>query len=231
MGSLEFLGYAVNEQGIAPLPDKVQAIRETTPPTTVKELQRFLGMVGYYRRFIPKAASHLYHLFEALKGKPKTLAWTPQCQTSFEATKEALANASMLFHPRRGAQLALTTDASNSAVGGVLEQRGPKGWEPLAFYSSKLEPHQQSWPPYDRELLGAFKSVRHFKHMLEGRPFTLFTDHQSLVPSMRKKSDPQTIRQTYQLACISEYTTDIRYLQGKANVVSDALSRPNEELS
>ena len=228
--SLEFLGYTVNEDGISPLAEKVEAIRATTPPTSIKELQRFLGMVGYYRKFIPNAATHLFHLFEALKGKPKQLEWTPDCQKSFEATKEALAAASMLFHPRKGASLALTTDASNSAVGGVLEQRGPKGWEPLAFYSSKLEPHQRSWPPYDRELLGAFKSVRHFKHMLEGRPFTLFTDHQSLVPSMRKKSDPQTIRQTYQLACISEYTTDIRYLQGKANVVADALSRPNDEL-
>ena len=228
--SLEFLGYHVNEEGITPLPDKVHAIRATSPPTTVKELQRFLGMVGYYRKFIPSAATHLFHMFEALKGKPKTLTWTEDCQKSFEATKEALAKASMLFHPRIGAPLALTTDASNLAVGGVLEQRGPKGWEPLAFYSSKLEPHQQNWPPYDRELLGAFKAVRHFKHMVEGRPFTLYTDHQSLVPSMKKKSDPQTIRQTYQLACISEYTTDIRYLQGKANVVADALSRPNEEI-
>ena len=229
--SLDFLGYAVDQNGITPLPEKVAAIRACTKPTSIKELQRFLGMVGYYRKFIPNAATHLYHLFEALKGKPKTLTWTPLCQKSFDATKDALANASMLFHPRKGSQLALTTDASNSAVGGVLEQRGPKGWEPLAFYSSKLEPHQCSWPPYDRELLAAFKSVRHFRHLVEGRPFTLYTDHQSLVPSMRKKTDPQTIRQTYQLACISEFTTDIQYLQGKANVVADALSRPNEDLA
>ena len=229
--SLEFLGYMVDQNGITPLPEKVAAIRACTQPTTVKELQRFLGMVNYYRKFLPRAASHLFHLFEALKGKPKSLTWTPECQQSFDATKDALANAAMLFHPRKGAQLALTTDASNAAVGGVLEQRGPRGWEPLAFYSSKLEPHQCAWPPYDRELLAAFKSVRHFRHLVEGRPFTLYTDHQSLVPSMRKKTDPQTIRQTYQLACISEFTTDIKYLEGKANVVADALSRPNEELT
>ena len=230
VSELEFLGYQVNSTGITPLPDRVVAIRATTPPTSVKELQRFLGMVGYYRRFIPKAAAHLYHLFEALKGKPKTLEWTPECQLSFDATKEALAKASLLFHPRPGAQLALTTDASNSAVGGVLEQRGPNGWEPLAFYSSKLKPNERLWPPYDRELLGAFKGIRHFKQMIEGRTFTLYTDHQSLVPSLSKKTDPQTARQTYQLSCISEYTTDIRYVQGKANLVADALSRPNEDL-
>ena len=228
--SLEFLGYLVNENGIAPLPERVVAIRATTPPTTVKELQRFLGMVGYYRKFIPKAASHMYHLFEALKGKPKSLEWTPDCQTSFEAIKEALASAALLFHPRPGAPLALTTDASNLAVGGVLEQRGPKGWEPLAFYSSKLKPNEKLWPPYDRELLGAFKAIRHFKHMLEGRAFTLYTDHQSLVPSLSKKTDAQTARQMYQLSCIAEYTTDIRYVEGKANLVADALSRPNEEI-
>ena len=227
--NLEFLGYHVDSTGIAPLPERVKAIRAATPPTSIKELQRFLGMIGYYRRFIPKAATHLYHLFEALKGKPKTLDWTRQCQESFEATKEALAKATLLFHPRPGATLALTTDASNLAVGGVLEQRGPNGWEPLAFYSSKLMENQKLWPPYDRELLGAFKGVRHFRDLIEGRAFTLYTDHQSLVPSMTKKTDPQTARQTYQLSCISEYTTDIRYVQGKANLVADSLSRPNEE--
>ena len=228
--SLEFLGYHVDHTGIKPLPHRVEAIRATTPPTTVKELQRFLGMVGYYRRFIPQAAKHLFHLFEALKGKPKTLEWTADCQASFNATKEALAKASLLFHPRPGAQLALTTDASNSAVGGVLEQRGPSGWEPLAFYSSKLKENERLWPPYDRELLGAFKGIRHFRDLIEGRQFTLYTDHQSLIPSLSKKTDPQTARQTYQLSCISEYTTDIRYVQGKANLVADALSRPNDEL-
>ena len=185
-------------------------------------------MIGYYRRFIPKAATHLFHLFEALKGKPKTLIWTPQMQESFDATKEALAKATLLFHPRPGATLALTTDASNTAVGGVLEQRGPLGWEPLAFYSSKLKPNKAFWPPYDRELLGAFKGIRHFKDMLEGCPFTLYTDHQSLIPSLSKITDSHTARQRYQLNCIAEYTMDIHYVQGKANLVADALSRPNE---
>ena len=229
VSSLEFLGYQVDSSGISPLKDRVTAIEETKPPTTVKELQRFLGMVNYYRRFIPNAARHLFHLFEALKGKPKTLEWTANCQKSFEATKSALAAATLLHHPRPGAPLALTTDASNTAIGGVLEKHGPRGWEPLAFWSAKLEPNQMMWPPYDRELLAAFRGTRHFRSWIEGRPFTLFTDHQSLVPSVHKKTDPQTLRQTYQLSCVAEYTTDIRYIEGKSNVVADALSRPNED--
>ena len=229
--SLEFLGYRLDAKGITPLPERIEAIKEVKPPTNVKELQRFLGMVNYYRRFIPKAAQHLFHLFEALKGKPKVIKWTEERQKSFVAIKNALAAATLLHHPRPEAPLALTTDASKIAIGGVLEQLGPLGWEPLAFYSAKLEPGQRLWPPYDRELLAAFRSIRHFRQMIEGRNFTLFTDHQSLVPSLSKRTDPQTARQTYQLANIAEFTTDIRYVEGKANLVADALSRPHGETS
>ena len=225
--SLEFLGYQVDANGISPLPERVEAIRNFPRPTTLKDLQSFLGMVNYYRRFIPRAGDHLHHLFDALRGKPKTLVWDDGCTASFEATKEALARATLLHHPRSGAHVALTTDASQFAVGGVLEQWGPKGWEPLSFYSKKLNDTQQLWPPYDRELLGAFNAVRHFRPMIEGRPFTLFTDHLSLVPSVAKKTDPQTTRQAYQLSAVAEYTTDFRYIQGKSNVVADCLSRPS----
>ena len=224
--SLEFLGYLVDANGISPLPERVAAIRDFPRPTTVQELQRFLGMLNYYRRFVPRAAHHLHHLFEALKGKPRNLVWDQGCELSFKAAKEALAQATLLHHPRSGAHLALTTDASKFAVGGVLEQWGPKGWEPLSFYSKKLTEGQQLWPPYDRELLGTFNAVRYFRPMIEGKPFTLFTDHLSLVPSVSKKSDPQTARQAYQLAAVAEYTTDFRYIQGKANIVADSLSRP-----
>ena len=224
---LDFLGFHVNNDGIVPLPDKVDAIRATKPPTSIKELQRFLGMVGYYRRNIKSAAHHLDHLYEALVGNPKKLDWTQDRESSFQAIKEALAKAAMLHHPRPNATLALTTDASKIAMGGVLEQRGPKGWEPLAFFSARLRGTQREWPPFDRELLAAFRSIRHFRHLLEGRTFTLYTDHQSLIPALSKKAEPHTARQTYQLSNIAEFTTDIRYLRGKANVVADALSRPN----
>ena len=227
VNELDFLGFHVSKDGILPLPDKVDAIKATKPPTSIKELQRFLGMVGYYRRSIKNAAHHLDHLFEALVGNPKKLDWSPDRETSFQAIKEALAKAAMLHHPRPNATLALTTDASKVAMGGVLEQRGPKGWEPLAFFSSRLEPKQREWPPFDRELLAAFRAIRHFRHFVEGRHFTLYTDHQSLIPALSKKTEPHTARQTFQLSAIAEYTTDIRYLCGKANVVADALSRPN----
>ena len=226
--SLQFLGYKVDEEGVYPLEHRVEAIRQTTRPTTVKELQRFLGMVNYYRKWIPQAAHHASPLFDALKSKPKVLSWSCERQKAFEAVKNALSAKTMLSHPRPNAPLAITSDASNIAVGAVLEQLGPRGWEPLGFFSKRLQENQQEWPPFDRELKAAFEAIRHFRHMVEGQSFTLYTDHQSLVPALHKKTEPQTARQTYQLSAISEFTTDIRYLEGKANVVADALSRPNE---
>lgn len=226
--SLQFLGYKVDKDGVYPMEHRVEAIRNTTRPTTVKELQRFLGMVNYYRKWIPQAAHHASPLFDALKSKPKILAWSCERQKAFEAVKKALSAKTMLSHPRPNAPLAITSDASNIAVGAVLEQLGPEGWEPLGFFSKRLQENQQEWPPFDRELKAAFEAIRHFRHMVEGQSFTLYTDHQSLVPALYKKTEPQTARQTYQLSAIAEFTTDIRYLEGKANVVADALSRPNE---
>ena len=229
--SVEFLGHLVDAKGILPLPEKVETILQTKPPTSIKELRRYLGMINYYRRFVKAAAHHLYFLFDALKANPKRLNWSDDMQTSFEAIKHALANSTMLHHPDPSLPLAVTSDASDVAIGAVIEQRGPQGWEPLAFFSKKLSPTQQDWPPYDRELHAAHKAIRHFRHMVEGRKFTLYTDHQSLVPSLSKKTDAQTARQNNQLSEIAEYTTDIRYLEGKSNVVADALSRPNGDVS
>ncbi|MEE3023034.1 MAG: reverse transcriptase family protein, partial [SAR324 cluster bacterium] len=226
---VEFLGHEVDSQGIRPLKEKVEAILAVKPPTSIKELQRFHGMINYYRQFVRSAAHHMSHLFDALAGKPKKLDWDEKKQYSFESIKQALANSTLLHHPDPSLPLAVTTDASDVAIGGVIEQRGPEGWEPLAFFSKKLSKGQAAWCPYDRELMAAHQGIRHFKHMVEGRAFTLYTDHQSLVPSLFKKTDAPTSRQTNQLSEIAEYTTDIRYLEGKSNFVADALSRPNGE--
>ena len=223
--SLEFLGYHVDANGVSPLPEKVDAIRRIPAPTSIKELQRFLGALNYYRRFVPHAAAILSPLYEALRGKPKSLQWTEACAIAFESAKDALANATMLVHPIDGAPLALTVDASVIAIGGVLEQNSDGQWKPLGFFSAPLHGKQTEWPPFDRELLAAHRGIRHFRPYLEGRQFTLYSDHNSLVPAVRKKSEPHTMRQSYQLSGIAEYTNDIRYIEGKANVVADALSR------
>ena len=125
--AFDFLGYRVDAKGARPLEKRVTAIRQFASPTTVKEFQRFLGMINFYRRFIPRAAHHLAGLFGALKNKPKTLLWEAAQRASFVAINNAISNAVLLHHPRLGAPLAITTDASDIAVGSVLEQLGPNG--------------------------------------------------------------------------------------------------------
>ena len=222
---IDFLGHRVTQHGITPLPEKVEAIRNFEQPTTVKGLQEFVGMANFYRRFIPAAASRMLPLFEALAGKPKTLEWSEAMVTAFEDTKRALAEATLLTHPLHHAATSLTVDASEQAVGAVLQQLVDGSWKPLAFFSKKLRAPEKKYSAFDRELLALYLGVRHFRYFLEGREFTAYTDHKPLTFCMAKTSDPWSSRQQRQLAYISEFTTDIRHIQGKSNHVADALSR------
>ena len=133
--SVEFLGHRVSAEGITPLRSKVDAITNYAQPISVTSLQRFIGMVNHYHRFIPQAASIMSPLFKALKGKPKDLVWTPAMTAAFEATKSALADAVMLSHPQAPTALTLLkVDASAVAVGGVIEQFIDGQWRPLGFF-------------------------------------------------------------------------------------------------
>jgi hypothetical protein len=108
----------------------------------------------------------------------------------------------------------------------VLQQKCGRGWQPLAFYSKKLSPTEVKYSTFDRELLAAYLTIRHFRFLLEGRQFTLLTDHKPLVASMSRVTPPQSARQQRHLAFVSEFTTDLRHTPGSENVVADALSRP-----
>ena len=227
--SLDFLGHRVSAKGTKPHPDKVAAIRDFPQPKTIKQLMEFNGMVNFYHRFIPCAAAIMQPLYKATAGKkPKTglVQWTSDMHTAFKATKLALAEAALLVHPKTAAPTALTVDASEIAVGGVLEQKAGGIWKPIAFFSRQLTNTETKYSTFDRELLAVHLGIRKFRYFLEGRPFTVFTDHKPLTFAMAKKSAPWSARQARQLAAISEYTTDIRHISGKANPVADALSRP-----
>lgn len=222
---LDFLGHHVNCKGITPLPDKVLAIRNFPKPDTVKGLQEFLGMVNFYHRFVPGAAGIMRPLFSATTGKAKVVTWTPEMDTAFQRTKEALATATMLVHPHMDAPTSITVDASDIAIGGVLEQLVDNVWQPLAFFSRQLRRTERNWSAFDRELLALHLGIRHFRYFVEGRDFVAYTDHKPLTFAFAKVAQPWSTRQQRQLACISEYTTDIRHIAGKNNNVADALSR------
>ncbi len=224
--TLDFLGHRITPEGIRPLPDRVDAIMQLDQPPTVKKLQEFVGMVTFYRRFLPAAAQIMSPLFEALKGKPKTLIWSDTMAQAFRATKKALADATLLTHPRQVAAISLTTDASDQGVGAVLQQFVDDAWIPLAFFSQRLRPPERKYSAFDRELLALYLGIRHFRYFLEGRQFIAYTDHKPLTFCMAKASDPWSNRQQRHLAYISEFTTDIKHVRGKDNPVADSLSRP-----
>ena len=226
--AIDFLGHHITQHGATPLTDKVEAIVNFRQPATVKGLQRFVGMVNFYRRFIPSAARIMEPLFTALSGKansPKLLDWTNDMLRAFQDAKRALIESTMLAHPCEQAPTALTTDASGEAIGAVLEQLVQGVWQPLAFFSKHLRPAERKYSAFDRELLALYLGIRHFRYFLEGRTFTAYTDHKPLTFCMSKLSDPWTSRQQRHLAYISEFTTDIKHVQGKHNQVADALSR------
>lgn len=227
--ALDFLGHRINAEGTQPLPQKVDAITGFPQPTELRGLQEFAGMVNFYHRFLPRAAHvmrPLYALIAATsKTKSKTLTWTPEASGAFVAAKEALRRAVMLTYPEPDAPTAVTSDASDVAVGAVLEQKTATGWRPLAFFSRALQPAERKYSAFDRELLGLYLAVRHFRFFLEGRVFTAFTDHKPLTFAFTKQADPWSARQQRHLSYVSEFTTDVRHIPGKANVVADALSR------
>ena len=135
LNKIDFLGHLITQHGITPSPSKVDAVRQFKQPSTVKGLQEFVGMVNFYHRFIPDAAKIMMPLFAALSGKPKTLVWSEDMIKSFQDTKSALARAAMLTHPRHNVPISLTVDASDHAVGAVLQQLVHGTWQPLGFFS------------------------------------------------------------------------------------------------
>ena len=222
---IDFLGHHVTAAGIRPLADRVAAIRAFKPPPHRSALQRFLGMINYYHRFLPHIAKILAPLHAIVGGKGQTIEWSSDCQSAFEEAKAALASTVLLHHPRPDAQTSITTDASDTAIGGQLEQKQHGRWVPIAFFSRKLSAAEKNYSTFDRELLAAFCAIKHFRHFVEGRQFTLFTDHKPLVMALRSSAERLSPRQTRHMSLIAEFTSDVQHVQGKFNVVADALSR------
>ncbi|BHF68050.1 hypothetical protein SprV_0301108000 [Sparganum proliferum] len=225
--SLEFLGHLIDSNGIRPLPSKVAAIRDFPAPTSKRQVQRFLGVVNFYRRFLPNCADTILPLTNLLSGSKRTFELTPAALTSFEQVKALLADATLLTHYHADAPISLMVDASNVAVGAVLQQSLPDSTVPLAFFSKKLSKAETRYSTFGRELLAAYLAVRHFRHLLEGREFTIFTDHKPLTFALRSRTDKLNPREIRQLDYISQFTSDIRHIDGSRNEVADALSRPS----
>ena len=208
VNEIEFLGHHVSARGALPLTSNVEAVQQFPEPATVKDMQVFLGMVNFYRRFVPNASCILLQLTDCLRGglpPSSALSWSPEMSPAFQEAKAALAKATWLQHPDPAAQIALHVDASASHVGAVLQQQmpGSENWCPLGFFSKKLSPSQVKWSAFNRELWACFSGIRHFRFILEGRVFTIFTDHKRLTYALSRSTDAWTAKQCRQLSYVA----------------------------
>ena len=177
----------MSPKGISLLASKVKAKSQLSLPKTVKNLRQFLGVINYYRRFIPAAAEKLLILTELTKGSSanssKVIWWTEDVKAAFQNIKKEMENLTLLNHSLPRTRTVLSTDASTTAVGGVLQQEIDDELRPIAFFSKGIYPHQQKYSTYDRELLAIFLTIQHFAYFLEGREFIIKTDHRPLLSS------------------------------------------------
>ena len=228
-----FWGHVNNSNGIKPLPNKVDAIKNFPQPRTVNQL-RFLGLVNYYRRFLYSASQTLASLTDLLtkdKVRVKSLSWNNEAANAFETIKLQIADETMLSFPMGGAKNLLIIDSSGSSVGAVLSQVHEGLERPLPFFSKNFSNVQRTYSAFNRELLGAYLGVKHFKYLLEDREFSLITDHKPLVSAIGARMHDANAMQSRYLAYISEFTTDAQYFAGSENVVADCLSRPHAEVN
>lgn len=220
---VKYLGFIVGDGCIRVDPDKVAAIKNYPQPTTVKQLRRFLGMAGWYRRFIANHAAISAPLTDLLQ-KNKKFLWIPEAQASFDAVKDRLTSAPILTHPDFTKPFVVQCDACTSGIGGVLFQLDDAQQErPIAFISHKLTPAQRNYSITELECLAAVLSVERFRPYIEGHPFTIVTDHASLQWLMTlKELSGRLARWSLRLQA---FDFSIEHRRGSLNTVPDALSR------
>ena len=188
----------------------------------VKNVREFLGLAGYYRRFIDKF-SQISKPVASLLKKDTEYHWGPDQQHTFETLRAALCSEPVLQYPVFNKPFNITTDASGSAIGAVLSQGEIGHDRPIAYASRLLQDAEMNYSTIEKECLAIIYAVRHFRSYVIGNEFTLVTDHRPLV-WMNSVKDPTSRLLRWRLK-LAEYDYQIVYKAGKANTNADALSR------
>ncbi|KAL0553835.1 hypothetical protein IC582_007739 [Cucumis melo] len=215
---VSFLGHVVSKAGVSVDPAKIEAVTGWTRPSTVSEVRSFLGLAGYYRRFVEnfsRIATPLTQLTR--KGVP--FVWSKACEDSFQTLKQKLVTAPVLTVPDGSGSFVIYSDASKKGLGCVLMQQG----KVVAYASRQLKSHEQDYPTHDLELAAVVFALKIWRHYLYGEKIQIFTDHKSLKYFFTQKE--LNMRQRRWLELVKDYDCEILYHPGKANVVADALSR------
>ncbi|KAI3730615.1 hypothetical protein L1987_61787 [Smallanthus sonchifolius] len=218
---VQFLGHVVNEKGIHVDPSKIEAIKNWEAPKTPTEVRQFLGLAGYYRRFIENF-SKIAQPLTTLTHKDKKYEWNDKAETAFQLLKQKLCSAPILSLPEGTDDFVVYCDASHQGLGCVLMQRE----KVIAYASRQLKVHEKNYTTHDLELGAVVFALKIWRHYLYGTKCTIFTDHKSLQHIFDQKE--LNMRQRRWVELLNDYDCAIRYHPGKANVVADALSRKDQ---
>lgn len=217
-----YLGHIISDQGVKPDPSKLTAVKEFPQPRNAKNIKQFLGLAGYYRRFISEFSKIARPLTDMLK-KDKAFSWGSEQEKAFATLRDALCSKPILQFPDFTRPFVVTTDASGYAIGGVLSQ-GEIGKDlPIAYASRLLNNAERNYSTIEKELLAIVYCVNYFRPYIYGRKFALVTDHRPLV-WMHTVTDPTSRLIRWRLK-LAEYEYNVIYKPGKINDNADALSR------
>ena len=220
--TVDFLGHRVSGDGVSTAPSKIEAVVAWPVPCNVTEVRAFLGLCGYYRRFVCNFANIAAPL-HALTGHNQTFRWTVQCQEAFDSLKAALSSSPVLVMPDDTGRFILDTDASGSSLGAVLSQVQEGRERVVAFGSRVLSKTEKNYCVTRRELLAVVTFVRFFKQYLLGRNFLIRTDH-SCLRWLRHTPEPIG-QQARWCSILEEFDFEIEHRPGKSHGNADALSR------
>ncbi|WVZ05472.1 hypothetical protein V8G54_018818 [Vigna mungo] len=218
---VEYLGHIISTHGVAVDPTKVNSVLEWPIPKNVKGVHGFLGLTGYYRKFIKyygKIAKPLTEL-----TRKDGFGWNEQAQEAFNELKQKVTSAPVLRLPNFEEEFVLEYDASGTGIGAILMQ----GKRPVAYYSKALSLRNLTKSAYERELMAVALAIQHWRPYLLGRKFTVFSYHKSLKQLMQQRIT--TCGQQNWLARLLGYNFEIIYKPGKENQGADALSRSRDE--
>ncbi len=222
--TVTYLSKVVGQGNVCAVQAKVSAIEEYPVPTTKKELQRFLGLVGYYRSFCKNFSTVVAPLTDLLKGKAR-FVWSASCQQAFDNVKSVLCSPPVLAAPCRDRPFQLHVDASDVGAGAVLFQADGSGVErPVSFYSKKFNSFQLNYSVIEKETLALIWALQHFDvYVGSSVPLVVYTDHNPIT-FLHSVHCPNRRLMRWMLY-LQSYCLDIRHIKGSDNVVADALSR------
>lgn len=221
--TIKYLGFKIGDGKVVPDEQNLQTIGKFQIPSNKKQVRAFLGLTGFYRRFIQNYAEKALPLTELTKQDIK-FTWNEKAQQAFQILKDDLLKIPSLNLPDFSKEFVLSTDASGSSLGAVLAQNNEEGFpQPVAYASKKLKDQERRYSTIERECLAIIWAISHFKHYLVGRHFTIFCDQAALSHIFRLK-DP-TSRIARWLMIMQQYNFDIVHKPGKLNHTADFLSR------